>query len=63
MNSDTLYRYYKAYIEDADNEILTLLKVDITKERQQGTLINIHYIKLVRLIAKRKKEIRISKVA
>lgn len=64
MNSETLYRYYKGYIEDA-NDLMMLedLKHDITTAANSKILDAVHYAKLIRLIAKKKKENKISEVA
>lgn len=63
MNSDILYSYYKGYIEGANNDVLYLLKSDITNDKNNSFLTASHYAKLLRLIAKRRKEIRVTEVA
>lgn len=64
MNSDILYRYYKAYIEEANNNNkLDIIKEDILKAKHQNILASLHYAKLIRFIIKRKKENKISETA
>ena len=63
MNSETLYKYYKGYIEEANDLMLDALKNDIVSARTNDVLDKMHYAKLIRYIAKRKKENKISEVA
>lgn len=63
MNSMTLYQYYKGFIEEADNDTLLIIKDDVTSAKINKVLDKIHYAKLIRLIAKRKKENKIAEVA
>ena len=63
MNSDILYSYYKGFIDGANNDVLYLLKSDITKDKNNGFLTASHYARLLRMIAKRRKEIKVSEIA
>lgn len=63
MNSVTLYRYYKGFIEEADDRMLASIKDDVVIAKRNQLLEKLHYEKLIRLIAKRKKENKVLEIA
>lgn len=65
MTSETRYKYYECYIDNADESMLESIKKDVFIDRNTNKLNLHHYMKLSRLIVKRKKaineEVRIAK--
>ena len=57
MTSEVRYKYYECYIDNADKDVLESIKKDIFLDKNSNKLHLNHYMKLSRMIIKRKKAI------
>jgi hypothetical protein len=57
MTSEVRYKYYECYIDNADENMLESIKKDIFLDKNANNLYLNHYLKLSRMIIKRKKAI------
>lgn len=57
MTSDVRYKYYECFIDNANENMLNSIKEDVFFDRNANKLNLHHYMKLSRLIIKRKKAI------
>lgn len=55
MTSEIRYKYYKCFIDNADESMLESIKKDVFLDKNAKKLNLNHYMKLSRLIVKRKK--------
>ena len=57
MTSEIRYKYYECYIDNADENVLESIKKDVFLDKNSNELSINHYMKLSRMIIKRKKAI------